>query len=278
MEPAGPSKPGPGADCRSERSHDTARRARGACARSRRSRSGSRRSTDRHRRKCRNFKALKDREAAGFTSALRETFKTIVFPTGKALRKVDDFRMEFERNDYSGEQQIIDTLTKRGKFIPSDKFDAQVRDIPPRCAGITVRRGCGSAILAPPQRGGALRLVLAAAQWPRSAGQMAVQRGFWREREGLIAKKWERRTQVTARLDDFGPNPIVTGRFQINVTPEDADIVYVSETGAARSGERCEARWARLRDSGARRVVPRRRQQGRRERPAMPANGVRRSA
>ena len=75
------------------------------------------------------LQGVKGREAAGFTSALRETFKTIVFPTGKALRKVDDFRMEFDRNDYSGEQQIIDTLTKRGKFIPSDKFDAEFDNI-----------------------------------------------------------------------------------------------------------------------------------------------------
>lgn len=59
----------------------------------------------------------------------------------------------------------------------------------------------------------------------------AVQRGFWREREGLIAKKWERKTKVSARLDDFGPNPLETGRFLINVTPEDADTVYVSENG-----------------------------------------------
>src|SRR6516165_2621172 len=72
---------------------------------------------------------VKEREAAGFTSALRETFKTIVFPTGKALRRIDDFRMEFDRNDYSGEQQIIDTLTKRGKFIPSDRFDAQFDNV-----------------------------------------------------------------------------------------------------------------------------------------------------
>ena len=37
--------------------------------------------------------------------------------------------MEFDRNDYSGEQQIIDTLTKRGKFIPTDQFDAQFDNI-----------------------------------------------------------------------------------------------------------------------------------------------------
>ena len=48
----------------------------------------------------------------------------------KALRRIDDFRMEFDRNDYSGEQQIIDTLTKRGKFIPTDQFDAAVRQYP----------------------------------------------------------------------------------------------------------------------------------------------------
>jgi len=54
------------------------------------------------------LQGVKGREAAGFTSALRETFKTIVFPTRQALRKIDDFRMEFDRNDYSGEQQIID--------------------------------------------------------------------------------------------------------------------------------------------------------------------------
>jgi hypothetical protein len=59
----------------------------------------------------------------------------------------------------------------------------------------------------------------------------AVQRGFWRDKDGLIAKKWERRTQVSARLDNFGPNPLETGRFPIIVTAEDADTVYVSEKG-----------------------------------------------
>src|SRR5262249_33679103 len=59
----------------------------------------------------------------------------------------------------------------------------------------------------------------------------AVQRNFWRAQDGLVAKKWERRTRVTARLEDFAQDPMVTGRFQVNVTAEDADIVYVSETG-----------------------------------------------
>jgi hypothetical protein len=174
---------------------------------------------------------VKGREAAGFTSALRETFKTIVFPTGKALRRVDDFRMEFDRNDYSGEQQIVDTLTKRGKFIPTDKFDAQFDNIRQDAEEFlfdadavqqsSLRRNAAvrSAWFWLP-RGGLEQLI-----------RIAVQRNYWREKEGLVAKKWERRTRVTARQDDFAQDPMVSGRFQINVTPEDADIVYFSEGG-----------------------------------------------
>jgi hypothetical protein len=174
---------------------------------------------------------VKEREAAGFTSALRETFKTIIFPSGRALRLVGDFRMEFDRNDYSGEQQIVDTLARRGKLIPSDRFDAEFENLRLEAQDIlfdadavqfgTLRR---NAAVRPAwfwlPRGGLEQLV-----------KTAVQRGFWRDKDGLVAKKWERRTRVSARLDDFGPNPLETGRFIINVTAEDADTVYVSEKG-----------------------------------------------
>jgi len=177
------------------------------------------------------LEGVRGREAGAFTSALRETFKTIVFPMTRTLRRVDDFRMEFDRNDYSGEQQIIDTLTKRGKFIPTDRFDAQFDTIrldaeeflfdADAVQESSLRR---NAAIRPGwywlPRGGLDQLVTT-----------AVQRGFWRRREGLVAKKWERVTRVTARQDDFAQNPIVTGRFQINVMPEDADIIYVSESG-----------------------------------------------
>src|SRR5208283_2357954 len=149
---------------------------------------------------------VRDREAANFTSALRETFKTIVFPVTKALRKVDDFRMEFERNDYSGEQQIIDTLTRRGKFIPSDKFDEKFETL--RLDAQEILFDADAVQQSSLRRNAAVR-----SGWfwlPRNGldqlVKLAVQRGFWREREGLIAKKWERRTKVIARLDDFGPN------------------------------------------------------------------------
>jgi hypothetical protein len=177
------------------------------------------------------LQGVKGREAAGFTSALRETFKTIVFPTGKSLRKVDDFRMEFDRNDYSGEQQIIDILTKRGKFVPTDKFDAQFDNI--RLDAEEFLFDADAVQPSSLRRNAAVR---SAWFWlPRSGldqlVRIAVQRGYWREKEGLVAKKWERRTHVTARQDDFAQDPMVTGRFQINVTPEDADIVYFSESG-----------------------------------------------
>jgi hypothetical protein len=177
------------------------------------------------------LQGVKGREAAGFTSALRETFKTIVFPTGKSLRKVDDFRMEFDRNDYSGEQQIVDTLTKRGKFVPTDKFDAQFENI--RLDAEEFLFDADAVQQSSLRRNAAVR---SGWFWLPRGGldqlvRTAVQRGYWREKEGLVAKKWERRTRVTARQDDFAQDPMVTGRFQINVTPEDADIVYVSESG-----------------------------------------------
>jgi hypothetical protein len=174
---------------------------------------------------------VRDREAANFTSALRETFKTIVFPIGKSLRRVDDFRMEFDRNDYSGEQQIIDTLTKRGKFIPSDQFDAQFESI--RLDAEEMLFDADAVQTSSLRRNAAIR---SGWFWLPKGGldhliRTAVQRGFWREKDGLVAKRWERITRVTAREDNFAQDPLVTGRFQLSVTPEDADIVYVSEAG-----------------------------------------------
>lgn len=175
---------------------------------------------------------VKGREAAGFTSALRETFKTIVFPISKSLRRVDDFRMEFDRNDYSGEQQIIDTLSKRGKLIPSDRFDATFETL--RLDAEDILFDADAVQLSSLRRNAAVR---PAWYWlPRNGldqlVRTAVQRGFWREKDSLVEKRWERRTRVTARVDDFAPNPLETGRFLINVTAEDADTVYVSEQGA----------------------------------------------
>lgn len=177
------------------------------------------------------LEGVRDREANNFTSSLRETFKTIIFPVKDRLRRIDDFRMEFDRNDYSGEQQIVDTLTKRGKFIPADQFDAKFESIRLDAEDLLFDADAM-------QQSSLRRNAAARPGWfwlPRGGLEdlirKSVQRGFWREQDRLIAKKWERRTRVTARHDDFAQDPMVTGRFQINVTPEDADTVYVSESG-----------------------------------------------
>ncbi len=178
------------------------------------------------------LQGVKGREAAGFTSALRETFKTIVFPTGKSLRKVDDFRMEFDRNDYSGEQQIVDTLDRNAaSSCRATSSDAEFDNLRQDAEEFLFDADAVSNSLASPQRRCPPGLVLAAARRAGTSRRTAVQRGYWREKDGLVAKKWERRTRVTARQDDFAPNPLDTGRFQLNVTPEDADTVYVSESG-----------------------------------------------
>jgi hypothetical protein len=174
---------------------------------------------------------VQSREAANFTSALRETFKTIVFPIRGQLRRVDDFRMEFDRNDYSGEQQVVETLAKRGKLIPADKFDAAFDNLRLEAEDLLFD---ADAV----QPGSLRRNAAARPAWfwlPRGGLddliKKAVQRGFWREQDGQVARKWQRITRVTARQDDFAPDPFISGRFQIQVTAEDADTVFISESG-----------------------------------------------
>jgi hypothetical protein len=175
---------------------------------------------------------VRDRESANFTSALRETFKTIVFPTTKTLRTIDDFRMEFDRNDYSGEQQIVDVLVKRGKFIRSEDFDSKFETI--RLDAEDILFDADAVQPSSLRRNAAVR-----PGWfwlPRngleSLIRTSVQRGFWRDKEGQVAKKWERRTRVSVRQDDLGLDSMQSGRFRLNVTAEDADTIYVSESGA----------------------------------------------
>jgi hypothetical protein len=149
------------------------------------------------------LQGVKGREAAGFTSALRETFKTVVFATRQSLRKIDDFRMEFDRNDYSGEQQIIETVTKRGKFISSDLFDAQFETV--RLDAEEFLFDADAVQQSSLRRNSAVR---PAWFWLPRGGldqliRTSVQRGYWREKDGLVARKWERRHRTSRRNGHF---------------------------------------------------------------------------
>ena len=207
---------------------------------------------------------VKEREAAGFTSALRETFKTIVFPTGKALRKVDDFRMEFDRNDYSGEQQIVDTLTKRGKFIPSDQFDAQFDNI--RLDAEEILFDADAVQQSSLRRNAAVR-----SGWfwlprggldqldPHRRPARLLAREGWPRRQEMGAAHARHRPAGRFRTGPDGHRPLPDQRHAGGCRHR----LCVGER-AARPDDGEETRRSRLRDDGAGGVVPRRRQQGRR--------------
>src|SRR5207245_8831951 len=103
----------------------------------------------------------------------------------QSLRLVGEFRMEVDANDYSGEQQIVDTLAKRGKLIPSDQFDDKFETL--RLDAEEILFDANAVQFSSLRRNAAVR---PAWFWlPRDAlGQLvktAVQRGFWRDKDRL---------------------------------------------------------------------------------------------
>lgn len=134
---------------------------------------------------------IRDKEAASFLSALREAFKTVIFPIDRRLRAYGDLRIEFQGNDYSGEDQILKTPAERGKFIPSDKMDEKFEQL--RLDAEDMLFDADAMPLGALKRNSAAR---SGWYWlPRggleSLVRTAVQRGFWRERDGLVHKRFE---------------------------------------------------------------------------------------
>jgi hypothetical protein len=179
-----------------------------------------------------DVEAIRGRAANAFTSAVRETFSTLVFPTDTGLRDYSQFRMEFDNNDYRGEEQILKTLEARGKYYPSAKLEANIK---------AVREEAEHELFdADAVQRGELRRKAAAKPgwyWLPSGGldwliDESVRTKHWRERHGLVEKKFERVTAVTVRLDGPVEPMIDTGIYRLVVTPEEANVVYASETGA----------------------------------------------
>lgn len=179
----------------------------------------------------REIEAIRTRASNSFTSAVRETFTTLVFPTASGLRSYAQFRMEFENNDYRGEQQILATLEGRGKYYPSAKLETEIT---------ALREEAEEELFdADAVQRSELKRKAAAKQgwyWLPSGGldyliDQNVRTKHWRARHGLIEKRFERVTSVSIRLD--GPlEPMVdSGVYRLVVVPEEADVVYASETG-----------------------------------------------
>lgn len=179
----------------------------------------------------REIEAVKTRVANSFTSAVRETFTTLVFPTDKGLREYGQFRMEFDNNDYRGEEQILKTLEARGRYYPATKIESEIS---------TLREQAEHELFDADavQRGELRRKAAAKAGWYwLASGGLdhligeSVRTKHWRERNGLIEKKYERITAVTLRLEGSLDAALEKGVYRLVVTPEEADTVYVSATG-----------------------------------------------
>ncbi len=175
--------------------------------------------------------AIKSRAAAQFTSAARETFSSLVFPTKNNLREYGQFRMQFENMDYRGEDQILRTLEERGKFYPTAKLEKEMA---------TVRAEAEEMLFdADAVQRSELKRKAAAKPgwyWLEAGGidhliDACLRTGHWRARTGLVEKRFTRETSVTVRLDGQIEGMITKGVYDLVVTPEDADTVYASETG-----------------------------------------------
>jgi Protein of unknown function (DUF499) len=179
----------------------------------------------------RDLSAIRDRAAASFTSAVRETFTTLVFPTDAGLRDYTQFRMEFDHNDYKGEEQILKALEARAKYYPSGKLETEIKSL---------REDAEHELFdADAVQRGELRRKAAAKggwYWLPIGGldhliDESIRTKHWRERDGLVEKRFERTTSVTARLDGPLEAMVEKGVYRLVVVPEEADVVYASEHG-----------------------------------------------
>lgn len=181
------------------------------------------------------LESIKSKDANSFSSAVREAFKTIIYPMGggrgAALRAYGDFRMEFLGNDYRGEEQIRTTLTERGKYIPATDFDAKYEVL--RLDAEDMLFDADAVQRSSLKRKAALQ---PGWYWMRNNGlddliKMAVLRGHWRERDGLIYKRFERKADVSVHVDQFASDPIDVGHYTLTISTQDADTIYYSENG-----------------------------------------------
>ncbi len=172
-------------------------------------------------------KELADRIQQNFHSAVRETFTTLWYPTESGL--VDaDFRMKFEGNKYSGEQQIIDVLKEKMKFTDE-------------VSGETFRKKCEQRLLTQQSMPwNEIRRRAATTvrwQWHRLDAldrlkEECLHRDVWREEGGFVDKgpfpqpKTSVTVQEQSRDDD-------TGEVSLRVMPIHGDTIYWEVGGTA---------------------------------------------
>ena len=169
------------------------------------------------------------RSSNQFTSAVRDSFKTVVFPVAKGHRAAD-LKMEFKDNNYDGEQQIMTVLAERGKFIPSAEIDSKIDTL--RSYAEDDLFDADAVPLVELKRKAGARTSW---YWLPSGGldhlvKTCVARKLWKQESGLIYRTFERVTSVTTRAEMVG-DVHTRGTYILSVSSEDADVIYVSESG-----------------------------------------------
>lgn len=194
----------------------------------------------------RDVHKISTQTTARFTSALRETFSSVVFPTQYSLRIYDQMRPNFDNNDYQVEAQILQILEERGKYWPSAKISKDMA---------TLRLEAEAELFdADGVQRSELRRKAAAKPgwyWLEAGGlesliDECIRTKHWRLHAGLIEKKFTRETSLSVRLDGPIEPMIANGVYKLIVSPQDADTIYASETGdpnPAQSGKVISQTW-----------------------------------
>jgi hypothetical protein len=168
---------------------------------------------------------LLDRIQNQFLSSIRETFTTIFFPTKDRLMKAD-IRMEFTENRYSGEDQIIKTLTDKYKYtddVASDTFRKKVE------ARIFTQKTMQWAEV---KRRAAMNTSW---QWHRidaldKLKDYCIHQEIWREEGGYVEKGPFPKPATDIKIQELQRNTD-TGSVKLRLTPVNGDTIFY-EIGA----------------------------------------------
>jgi hypothetical protein len=159
-------------------------------------------------------------------SAARETFTTLTFPSPTGNLATADFQMQFQNNQYRGEQQIRETLKAKRKFTEDVASDA-------------FRRMCEERLFTQKSMPWTEVKKRAATEprWPWHNPEALdvlkedmVAKGFWREEFGHVEKPPFPRPDTSVRIQEISRDED-TGAAQLKITPIHGDKLYF-EIGA----------------------------------------------
>ncbi len=170
---------------------------------------------------------LNDKTQQNFHSAVRETFTTLWYPTESGMVSMD-FRMKFEGNKYSGEDQVVAVLKEKMKF--TEEID-----------GDTFRKKCEQRLFTQQSMpwNEIKRRAATTPKWqwhhPNALDQLkqqCIHRDIWREDGGFVDKGPfpQPKTSVTVQEQTRSDE---TGRTTLRITPVHGDTIYWEVGGPA---------------------------------------------